>query len=408
MKSADLQAFSPPAFSSQREASVSSVVDRWALGRIQQGVAAARIRFVLWDGFELSSPSGPPVATIIFKNRRALFSWVWDPELNFGEAYMCGAVDIRGDLVPLLEEVYRARPDTTQRSWWLWQSSNDMDAARENVHRHYDLGNDFYRLWLDHQMLYTCAYFPTPDAALEDAQVAKMDLICRKLDLKPGERVVEAGCGWGSFALFMARRYGVRVRALNVSAEQIAYARERAAIEGLADRVEFVEDDYRNLAGAYDVFVSVGMLEHVGLRDYPTLGRVIDRALTPGGRGLLHFIGRNEPMPLNAWIRKRIFPGAYPPTLTEVFDAVLTPQGMSVLDVENLRLHYATTLAHWSRRFNAAAAQVADMFDESFVRAWRLYLAGSEASFTTGTMQLFQVVFARAVSNQVPWIRATP
>ena len=407
MKSADLQAFSSPTFSSHRAASVSSALDRWALGRIQYGVATAQIRFALWDGFELPSPSRTPVATIVFKNRRALFSWVWDPELNFGEAYMCGAVEIRGDLVRLLEEVYRARPDTAQRSWWLWRSSNDVQAARENVHRHYDLGNEFYRLWLDPEMVYTCAYFPTPDTTLAAAQIAKMDLICRKLRLTPGERVLEVGCGWGSFALFMARRYGVRVRAVNLSPEQIAYARERAAAEHLGDRVEFIEDDYRNVAGLYDVFVSVGMLEHVGLRDYPTLGRVLNRSLTPNGRGLLHFIGRNAPMPLNAWIRKRIFPGAYPPTLTQVFEQVLVPQRLSVLDVENLRLHYAKTLQHWSHRFNSAADQVATMFDDAFVRAWRLYLAGSEASFNTGHMQLFQVMFARSTSNQVPWTRAT-
>ncbi len=371
------------------------------------GVAAAPIRFVLWDGFEVPSQTGPAVATIIIKNRRALLSWVWDPELNFGEAYMYGAVDIRGDLVALLEAIYRALPDTTQRSWWLWQGSNDVTAARENVHHHYDLGNEFYRLWLDPAMVYTCAYFPTLDATLDEAQIAKMDLVCRKLQLRPGERVVEAGCGWGSLALFMAARYGVTVRAFNLSAEQIGYARDRARQERLADRVEFVHDDYRNVKGTCDAFVSVGMLEHVGLPDYPTLGRVMSRSLGSRGRGLLHFIGRNRPMLLNAWIRKRIFPGAYPPTLTEVFEHVLEPHDFSVLDVENLRLHYAKTLEHWCQRFEARRDEVATMFDDTFVRAWRLYLAGSQVAFTTGTMQLFQVVFARGTTNTIPWRRAT-
>ena len=182
-----------------------------------------------------------------------------------------------------------------------------------------------------------------------------MDLVCRKLRLKPGERVVEAGCGWGSLALFMARQYGVSVRAFNISAEQIAYARERARRKGLTDRVEFVEDDYRNVSGPYDVFVSVGMLEHVGAAGLPD-ARPRDRPLADAtdGRGLLHFIGRNRPAPLNPWIRKRIFPGAYPPTLREVFEHVLEPQDLSVLDVENLRLHYAKTLEHWRQRFEAA------------------------------------------------------
>jgi cyclopropane-fatty-acyl-phospholipid synthase len=386
-------------------ARASTWLDRRALARIQRTVASAPIRFGLWDGFELPSTAGPAVATIRFKNRSALIGWVWDPDLNFGEAYMSGAVEIRGDLLALLEAIYRASGTSTRRPWWLWQRSNDARAARENVHRHYDLGNEFYRLWLDREMLYTCAYFPTPDAALEDAQVAKMDLVCRKLQLRPGERVIDAGCGWGSLALFMARRYGVIVRAFNISAEQIAYARRRAKAEGFTHRVEFVEDDYRNVHGTYDVFVSIGMLEHVGARDYPTLGRVIDRSLTEGGRGLLHFIGRNQASSLNPWIRKRIFPGAYAPTLREVFEHVLEPHAFSSLDVENLRLHYAKTLEHWRRRFNDARGQVATMFDERFVRAWELYLTGSQAAFTTGWMQLFQVLFARGSSNAVPWTR---
>ena len=385
----------------------STSLDRWALARIQGTVRSAPRGFALWDGFELPAPVHPPVATIVFNNRQALLGWVWDPELNFGEAFMSGGVEIRGDLVALLEAIYRAWGTTKRRPWWLWQESNDVHAAKENVHHHYDLGNNFYRLWLDRDMVYTCAYFTTPDASLEAAQIAKMDLVCRKLRLQPGERVVEAGCGWGSLALFMARHYGVTVRAFNVSAEQIAYARRQASEQGLADRVDFVEDDYRQVRGTYDAFVSVGMLEHVGAPDYPTFGGVIDRALADSGRGLLHFIGRNQSAPLNAWIRKRIFPGAYAPTLREVFEHVLEPHDLSVLDVENLRLHYAKTLEHWRSRFNGASREVAAMFDTKFVRAWELYLAGSEVAFTTGSMQLFQVVFARGRSNVVPWTRVS-
>jgi len=318
---------------------------------------------------------------------------------------MFGAVEIQGDLLRMLEATYESL-GVTQRPWWLWQASNDVSAARENVHQHYDLGNDFYRLWLDREMVYTCAYFPTPDRSLEEAQIAKMDLVCRKLNLTRDERVLEAGCGWGALALFMAKHYGVKVTAMNVSSEQIAFARRRVESAGLADRVTFIEDDYRNARGRYDAFVSVGMLEHVGLADFPTLGETIGRCLEPRGRGLLHFIGRNQPMLLNPWIRKRIFPGAYPPTLREVFERVLEPGALSVLDVENLRLHYALTLEHWRRRFEHASEQVQQMFDETFVRAWRLYLAGSEAAFSTGMMQLFQVVFAPGASNAIPWTRA--
>ena len=407
MKYEDVRTVHAPTFSGDIAPIASTPLDRWALARIHRTVASAPVRFVLWDGFEVPSAAGAPVATIVFKNRRALYSWVWDPALNFGEAYMFGAVEIHGDLVTLLSEVYRALGDARSRHWWLWQRSNDVHAARENVHRHYDLGNEFYQFWLDREMAYTCAYFPAQGCSLEEAQLAKMERVCRKLGLQPGQRVVEAGCGWGSLALFMARHYGVTVRAFNLSAEQIAYARGRAKEQGLAGLVEFVEDDYRNVRGKYDVFVSVGMLEHVGLADYGTLGGVIDRSLTDRGRGLLHFIGRNRPGLLNPWIRKRIFPGAYPPTLPEVFSNIFEPWNVSVLDVENLRLHYAETLAHWRGRFDASATEVASMFDETFVRAWRLYLAGSQAAFTTGTMQLFQVVFARGANNAIPWTRGS-
>jgi cyclopropane-fatty-acyl-phospholipid synthase len=255
-------------------------------------------------------------------------------------------------------------------------------------------------------MLYTCAYFVDPDMSLEEAQRAKMRHVCRKLHLQPGERVVEAGCGWGSLALFMAEHYGVSVTAYNISREQIAYARRRARAAGLEDRVRFVEDDYRTIEDRYDAFVSVGMLEHVGLAQFPVMGQVIDRALDPQrGRGLLHFIGRNVVYPLNPWIRKRIFPGAYPPTLTQVTSRILEPFDLSVLDVENIRPHYARTLEHWLARFDDARERVESIFDDSFARAWRLYLAGSQAAFTTGWMQLFQVAFARSRSQTHGWIR---
>jgi cyclopropane-fatty-acyl-phospholipid synthase len=384
---------------------VSNSLDRWALSQIQRMVASAPIRFELWDGFELPPAAAPAIAAIRFKSRRALLGWVWNPDLNFGEAYMSGAVEIHGDLEGLLELIYRALNAPSRRSSWPWLKSNNAPASKHNVHHHYDLGNDFYRLWLDREMVYSCAYFPTLGTTLEDAQTAKMDLVCRKLRLKRGERVLEIGSGWGSLALYMARHYGVTVRAFNISSEQIACARRRAKYEGLADRVDFVEDDYRNARGEFDVFASVGMLEHVGKPDFPTFGDVIDRSLTRDGRGLLQFIGRNQPSRINAWIRRRIFPGAYAPTLHEVFESAFEPHALSVLDVENLRLHYAKTLEHWRHRFSASARQVAAMFDETFVRAWELYLAGSQAAFSTGSLQLFQVVFTRGASNAVPWTR---
>jgi cyclopropane-fatty-acyl-phospholipid synthase len=219
--------------------------------------------------------------------------------------------------------------------------------------------------------------------------------------------ILEAGCGWGALALFMARHHGVTVKAYNVSKEQVRWARRRAREEGLDGRVEFLEEDYRAAQGTYDAFVSVGMLEHVGPANYPALGDVIARTLTPAGRGVLHFIGRDRPEPLNAWIEKRIFPGAYPPTVAEVLEGVLQPKGLSVLDIENLRLHYAKTLHAWRTRFEAAAAKLSARFDESFLRAWHLYLVGAEAAFLAGSLQLFQIAFARSGVNDVPWARAS-
>jgi cyclopropane-fatty-acyl-phospholipid synthase len=249
-------------------------------------------------------------------------------------------------------------------------------------------------LWLDASMTYTCAYFPSDDATLEQAQEAKLELVCRKLGLRPGQHVIEAGAGWGSLALHMAREHGVTVTAYNVSREQVEYAREQARREALTDRVTFVEDDYRNIVGRSDAFVSVGMLEHVPRSGYRGLGRIIRRALAPGGRGLIHTIGRPRPMAPPRWTRRRIVPGGYMPALSEIAD-VLEPNGLRVVHVENLRPHYARTLACWLERFESNGARVEEMFGERFVRMWRLYLASAQAGFRSGWMQLYQVVFVK-------------
>jgi cyclopropane-fatty-acyl-phospholipid synthase len=384
--------------------------DRWMAARLQSVVGPAHVRVELWDG---SSPAftGTEIGRLVVRDRGALAGLLLNPDIWFGDGYVQGRVEVVGDFQEVLDRLSSmTRP--SRLSWRerlaLWFApANDLFSSRDNVHRHYDLGNDFYALWLDSQLVYTCACFSTPDATLEAAQIAKLDLVCRKLALQPGDTVVETGCGWGALALHMARLYGVSVKAFNISTEQVAYARKRAQREGLDTRVEFICDDYRNVSGRFDAFVSVGMLEHVGLPDYATLGSVMDRVLREDGRGLLHFIGRNKPAPLNPWITKRIFPGAYPPTLVEVFERILQPSGFSVLDVENIRLHYAKTLEHWRARFLHATDRVTEMFDEAFVRAWDLYLAGSEVAFVTGSLQLFQVVFARAGTNAIPWTRTS-
>lgn len=387
-------------------------VEKWSLGQLFKSLGPLPMRLILGRGEEISTPGVSPVATVLIRDHRTLSELIIDPEIGFAESYADGRIDVEGDLPRFLEAVYQSSLHSGT-SWYqhltskfmdLWQS-NSIDGSRQNIHRHYDLGNDFYKLWLDSEMVYTCAYYPSPSATLEEAQAAKMDYICRKLQLQPGETVVEAGCGWGALALYMAQHYGVLVRAFNISRQQIAYAQRQAEARGLSDRVEFVEDDYRNISGKFDVFVSVGMLEHVSVKRYAELGEVIHRAVGDNGRGLLHFIGRSYKGEFSRWIRKRIFPGAYAPTLSEVMN-VLQPRHYSVLDVENLRLHYARTLEQWLERFEKASPRVTEVYGPWFQRAWRLYLAGSVAAFRTGTLQLFQVTFAGDQRLDTSWTRA--
>ncbi len=347
------------------------------------------VEVVLWNGQEISKHQGNTVARVLIRDRGALLQLVADPELHFGEMYAAQRIEVQGDLLEFLEAVYRVWPLASQSKMDMLLGPindarrNTLNGSRRNIHHHYDIGNDFYKLWLDERMVYTCAYFPAPDISLEDAQLAKLDHVCRKLRLQPGDTVVEAGCGWGALALHMARHYGAQVKAYNISSEQIALARQRAREEGLDGQVEFIEDDYRNVRGEFDAFVSVGMLEHVGTYHYQELGAVIDRSLKPSGRGLIHTIGLNYPRPMDAWTERHIFPGANPPSLAQMMQ-IFEPFDFSVLDVENLRLHYAKTLGHWLQRYEDNVDRVAEMFDPAFVRAWRLYLAGSLTAFKTG------------------------
>lgn len=383
--------------------------ERWLLGKVAGRIGPAALRLAIGNT-SVDASDLPPVATVRFRDRRTLLALAPSPHRRFGDEYANGRIEVEGDLLFALETAYRAHPrgrPPGPLARVLTSLPHWPGLDRRNIHRHYDLGNSFYRQWLDERMVYTCAYFSSPEASLEQAQVAKMEMVCRKLGLRPGESVVEVGCGWGALALHMAREHGVRVRAYNVSHEQVRYAREQARSQGLVDRVQFLEADYRRATGTADAFVSVGMLEHVGKASYGELARVIARTLDPRtGRGLLHFIGRDVPRPLDPWIRRRIFPGAYAPTLDEACRGVLAPAGMSVIDVENLRPHYAKTLREWRERFERAVEDGRVGFDEPFRRAWRLYLAGSEAAFLTGSLQLFQVLFAPAGARTTPWTRA--
>ena len=379
--------------------------ERYLLRRVLDAMGSPRFAVALWDGFKISPQGTAPVATVNIHSRSALNQLLRQGDMGFGDAFSNGGISVEGDLVAMLVAAFTVPEPTgiaavVKNLQQRKPRANTKDGSRENIHHHYDIGNNFYRLWLDKEMQYTCAYFPEDELTIEAAQQAKMDHVCRKLQLRPGDRVAEAGCGWGGLARHMALNYGAKVSSWNVSAEQVQYATDRAKAEGYDDRVTFVLDDYRNITGEYDAFVSVGMLEHVGLDNYTELGSVVDRCLTQNGRALVHTIGRNRPRLMNAWIEKRIFPGAYPPTLKEMME-IFEPNRFSVLDVENLRLHYAKTLAHWLARYDASDEQVQAEFGEDFARAWRLYLAGSQAAFLAGGLQLFQVVFTRERNNEL-------
>jgi cyclopropane-fatty-acyl-phospholipid synthase len=405
----------PAASKSAGQGSSGATIETWLLRRLLSAIGNPPLILVLWNGEEVATESAQRDGGIRIQVRDRATIWriLVDPFFQFPDAYANGKLDIDGDLERALCLIAHSSADAPTATRWFmliekllhWGGRTTLAASQKNIHHHYDIGNDFYRLWLDENLLYTCAYFEEPTASLEAAQIAKMDHVCRKVMLRAGESVIEAGCGWGGFALHMARNYGVRVKAYNISKEQVSEARRRAKAEGLDDRVEFILDDWRNIKGSCDVFMSIGMLEHVGLKNYRQLGDVIDRTLSPAGRGLIHSIGRNYPDVLDPWIERRIFPGAQPPTLAEM-GPIFEPHQMSVLEVENLRLHYAETLRHWLARYEESIDRIRNMYDARFVRMWRMYLAGSIAAFEAGTLQLFQVLFARPNFNALPLTRA--
>lgn len=388
-------------------------IERWAVKQLWHKIGLPHLSFLLWDGWEYTGEKNSSQHyRVVIRNRGVLWRLITSPNFFFMEGYTRGEIEVQGNLMHLLLDLnshLRFVPprviSTFFKNLRLRTQRQTLQGCRRNAAHHYNLGNDFYKLWLDQQLLYTCAYFPTAGMSLEAAQIAKMDHVCRKLGLKAGEQVVEAGCGWGALALHMASHYGVRVKAYNVSSEQVHYARQRASKEGLDTQVEFIQDDWRNISGTYDAFVSVGMLEHVGPEQYSRLGQIVQTCLSSQGRGLIHTIGQNLPQPLNPWIEQRIFPGAHPPTLAELVS--ICPAGqLTVLDVENLRLHYAETLRHWVTRFEQSLTTIRKTYDEDFIRMWRMYLVASCTAFATGGLQLYQMLFAPAHSNAIPRSRA--
>jgi cyclopropane-fatty-acyl-phospholipid synthase len=275
--------------------------------------------------------------------------------------------------------------------------------ARRNVHHHYDHPADFYRCFLDEDMQYSCAYFYRDGISLEEAQEAKKRHIAAKLDIQRGHRVLDIGCGFGGMALFLARNYGVHVTGITLSTEQLKIARERAAKQGLARLVDFQLEDYRRIRGVFDRIVSVGMFEHVGRPHYRQFFSRLNTLLAEDGVALLHTIGRQQPpSPINVWIRQNIFPGAYLPSLSQLAP-VLEKEDLWVTDFENLRLHYATTLNEWNRRFQANRERVQALdparYDERFCRMWEFYLQSCEAAFRYSGLTVFQLQLAKKIDT---------
>jgi len=321
------------------------------------------------------------------------------PGLAVGEAYMDGGLTIeRGALYDFLAVATRNLRHLAQRRGLFGRKRrprNPRRAARRNVARHYDLSGDLYRLFLDEDRQYSCAYFPHPGMSLDEAQIAKKRHIAAKLLLEPGQRVLDIGSGWGGLALTLAEEHGAEVLGVTLSSEQLAESRKRAAQRGLERRVKFEPLDYRDVHGKFDRIVSVGMFEHVGPAHYETFFDAIARLLEDKGVALLHTIGRMDgPSGGNAWIEKYIFPGGTIPALSQIAPAI-ERAGLIITDIEVLRLHYAETLRAWSARFAANREKVRALYDERFCRMWEFYLAGAEAGFREGALVVFQVQMAK-------------
>ena len=350
--------------------------------------------------------SGPALAFRI-ADHRTLRAMLLDPGLQVAEAYMDGRLVVEEggiyDLVALAKTNTRpeiltpaARIQHLRRSltWAPVLRAVGIERARANVAHHYDLDERLYRLFLDGDMQYSCAYWERPGMTLELAQLAKKRLIAAKLLVRPGARVLDIGSGWGGMALYLARVCGAEVTGITLSQEQLRVSTERAAAAGLADRVRFRLQDYREVPESFDDIVSVGMFEHVGLRQYPTFFRTVRRLLKPDGVMLLHSMAQPTPAPYNQpFIEKYIFPGGHIPALSEIFPAV-EKAGLLVRDTEILSLHYAETTRAWRRRFLANRERVLELYDERFLRMWEFYLAGSEIAFRHDRIHVCHLQFA--------------
>jgi cyclopropane-fatty-acyl-phospholipid synthase len=361
-----------------------------------------------------AAPGLEPVA-IRFGDSGLALKIALNPDLAAAEAYMDGRLTFdEGDILALIRLVAandrwedrapRGRRIDLSRIRAWFKARNREARARRNVAHHYDIGNDLYRLFLDEDLQYSCAYFTDPANGLDRAQADKKAHVAAKLDLKPGQRVLDIGCGWGGTALYLNEHYGVEVLGVTLSEAQLSLARERAAAAGVGDQVKFELVDYRRVEGQFDRIVSIGMFEHVGAVHYDEFFAQARRLLAPDGVMLLHTIGRFDvPSAGDAFADKYIFPGYHLPNLSQIV-AASEHWGLISTDIEALRVHYAWTLQHWLERTRAHRAEIVAMYDERFFRMWEVYLAGGIVMFETGGGCVYQIQYARA-RDAVPLTR---
>ena len=358
------------------------------------------LRLRLWDGHEFNFGPTPSV-TIVVKDP-ALVSQFTRPSLDLlGSAFVEGRLELEGSIseaIRVCDELSQALVDDNENTPPP-RVYHDKATDAESISYHYDLSNDFYQLWLDRDMAYSCGYFETGEESLDEAQQAKFRLLCRKLRLKPGEYLLDVGCGWGGLARFAAREYGVKVFGITLSKEQLKLARERVNAEGLQDKVDLQLLDYRDLPqdGRFDKIVSVGMFEHVGHANLREYCEILSRAVREGGLVMNHGItskhtdGRQVGRGAGDFIDRYVFPNGELPHLS-MMTAEISEAGLEVVDVESLRLHYARTLEHWSQRLEQKLDAAAKQVPEQALRIWRLYLAGCAYAFAHGWINIDQIL----------------
>lgn len=387
----------------------SVIIDKIFYKTLFKNLFSDTFELKLWDGSSEVYGEGEVKFKIIFNEPIPKADIIRDPSLTFGEAYMTKKIDIEGSVQTVIESLYNNMESFLRNSDkyadLLKKATNNIKNSKKNIEFHYDIGNDFYKLWLDDTMTYSCGYFKTKDDSLNQAQKNKVQHILKKLDLKEGETLLDIGCGWGELIISAAKQYKVKAMGITLSSEQLEKVKERIKNEGLEDLVEVQLVDYRELKNRkFDKIVSVGMLEHVGQDHLKEYFLALDNLLNDKGVSLLHCITGVKEGGNNTWINKYIFPGGYVPAIAELINC-MAERSFNIIDVENLRLHYGRTLEHWAANFENALPEIRKTKDETFIRMWRLYLNSCAASFNSGNITIHQFLFNKGVNNNLEWTR---